>query len=255
MQNKQKKNIMTHIVVGYPSIEVNRKLIKIMAEASVKYIELQIPFSDPIADGSTIVNANQRALDNKTKVKDCFELAEESVKLYPNINFLFMTYYNIPFNMGTEKFITKSKEIGMFGSIVPDLPPEEDSENFLWFSQKSNFHPVAVVSPTTSEERINLLSKNTSGLIYSTSRVGITGKNNSPDDRLKSFVIKLKKKIDLPIAVGFGIDSPEKASQIAEFADIIVIGSKVLKLVDKNPNNFEKIVYDFLAKVDSSINK
>jgi len=137
-----------------------------------------------------------------------------------------MSYYNIPFKMGIEKFIKKSKNIGMYGSIVPDLPPEEDSENFLKLSKNLNFHAISVVSPTTSEERLNLVNKNISGLIYSTSRVGITGKENKPDQKLKLFVKRLKEKIKLPVAVGFGIDSPEKAAKIAEYADIIVIGSK-----------------------------
>lgn len=254
MHNKLNKEIMTHIVVGYPSILDNQKLIKTMAEASVKYIELQIPFSDPIADGPTIVNANQKSLENGTKVEDCFKLAEESVKLYPEIKFIFMSYYNIPFKMGIEKFIKKSKNIGMYGSIVPDLPPEEDSENFLKLSKNLNFHAISVVSPTTSEERLNLVNKNISGLIYSTSRVGITGKENKPDQKLKLFVKRLKEKIKLPVAVGFGIDSPEKAAKIAEYADIIVIGSKILKIVDENPTTFEKEVFTFLSQVKNNIN-
>ena len=253
MENNRKQ-LMTHIVVGYPSIEINKKTIAAMCRAGVGYIELQIPFTDPIADGPTIVTANQISLENKTTVAQCFELMEDSIKKFPNIKFLFMSYYNIPFSMGVENFVNRSKEMGVYGAIVPDVPPEEDSENYLSYSKKSGFHQVAVISPTTSNDRLRLLAKNSSGLVYSTSKVGITGKNSSTSSKLSEFVLRAKEIFNLPVAVGFGIDSATKAKEIAQYADIIVIGSKVLKLINENPNDYVKIVEEFLKNIIDSIN-
>ena len=244
---------MTHLVFGYPSFEENQKLIATMAKAGVSFIEIQIPFSDPIADGPTILKANQKSLEQGTKVKDCFEFVAKMTKSYPQIRFLIMTYYNIIFNYGTEAFIKKAKKIGIYGLIVPDLPPEEDSEQFYNLSKKNQINPIAVISPTTSHKRLNLIKKNGRGFIYSTSRVGITGSPKKEAENLKNFILKVKKKIGLPVAVGFGINTIEKAKEISAWADIIVIGSKVINLIEENPKNYQEKVYLFLIKIIKNI--
>lgn len=244
---------MTHLVLGYPSWGDNQKLIKTMLKAEVSFIELQIPFSDPIADGPTILKANQKSLKQGTKVKDCFEFVAKMTKSYPQIRFLIMTYYNIIFNYGTEAFIKKAKKIGIYGLIVPDLPPEEDSEQFYNLSKKNQINPIAVISPTTSHKRLNLIKKNGRGFIYSTSRVGITGSPQKQAENLKNFILKVKKKTGLPVAVGFGINTIEKAKEISTWADIIVIGSKILNIIDENPKNYHNKIYLFLKKILKTI--
>ncbi len=248
-----KKSLMTHIVIGYPSLDANIRTIKTMRDAGVDYIEMQIPFSDPIADGKTILNANQAALRNNISVADCFKFAGKMAQRYGDINFLFMTYYNIIFNAGTEKFIKRSKNTGLYGLIVPDVPPEEDMEGYFSACRNTGIHPVAVFSPTTTDIRLRTIKNLASGFAYCTSRVGITGAGNKPHEKLRKFIINAKKIIDLPIAVGFGIDSASKAKTISEFADIIIIGSRVINIIDESGKNFEKNVYNFLYDVKKSI--
>ncbi|MCP4135210.1 MAG: tryptophan synthase subunit alpha [bacterium] len=247
------KSIMTHIVVGYPSIKDNRKIIKAMSDAGVKYIELQIPFSDPIADGPTILNANQVSLELGTSVSQCFDFAREMAVEFPDINFLFMTYYNIVFNFGIEKFVKQSKNIGMYGLIVPDIPPEEDNGAFFTACEKNSINPILVISPTTSDRRLANMKKMASGFIYCTSRIGITGAGKGHHNKLKNYITHAKKIIPIPVAVGFGIDSAEKAGAVSKFSDIVVIGSKVIKIVDESPDNYPEEVFSFLSGVAGAL--
>ncbi|MCU0822760.1 MAG: tryptophan synthase subunit alpha [Spirochaetes bacterium] len=253
IQSKNRKYLMTHIVIGYPSLDANLRAVKTMRDAGVDYIEMQIPFSDPIADGKTILNANQAALRNKITVADCFRFAGKIIRAYSDISFLFMTYYNIVFNAGTAGFIKRSKNAGIYGLIVPDVPPEEDRENYFGICGENGIHPITVFSPTTADARLRNIKKLSSGFAYCTSRVGITGAGSKPHEKLGKFIINAKKIIDLPIAVGFGIDSASKAKLISEFADIIIIGSKVISIIDESGNKFEKNVYKFLYGVKKAI--
>ncbi len=248
-----KKNLMTHIVIGYPSLEANIELIKAMLDAGVDYIELQIPFTDPIADGKTILYANQRALENNISIADCFRFAEDVAGTYSAMDFLFMTYYNIVFNYNAENFIKKAKKAGLYGLIVPDIPPEEDTENFYSNCKKYSMNSVNVFSPTTSDERLRKIKDIASGFVYCTSRVGITGAGKKPHEKLGEYIMRAKKIIELPAAIGFGIDSASKAKTISEFADIIVIGSKVINIMDESRGNFRKNVYNFLYDIKKAI--
>ncbi len=244
--------IMTHIVAGYPTLPDNRRLIDIMAREGVAYIEIQIPFSDPVADGPTILRANQASLQGGMTVEKCFDLAAEMTGKHEKVNFLFMTYYNIIFRYGVARFMKAARNAGMYGLIVPDIPPEEDTEGFYDSAEKFGLKVVPVVSPTTSRERLTALTEKASGLIYCTSRVGITGTGKSLSSGLKRYVKSIKQITDLPVAVGFGIDSPARASEVGAFADVIVIGSKILKLVDEN-KNFDSAVSDFLQKTTRAL--
>ena len=250
-----KKNLMAQLVLGYPSVENNWQVVEAMAKAQVKYIELQIPFSDPIADGPVIVKANQISLENGTKVSDCFKFAKKVVDSYPEIKFLFMSYYNILFSYGVAKFIEKAAEMDLYGLIVPDLPLEEDQEHFYKTSNEYGLKPIAVVSPTISQERLKLIKNVSQGFIYATSKVGITGSSKRQNNSFKNFIVNLKKNINLPVAIGFGIDSVEKAKEISKLSDIIVIGSKIIKLVDLYPQEYKSKIYYFLSKILANINK
>lgn len=247
------KKLMTHLVIGYPSIETNRKMISAMADAGVDLIELQIPFSDPIADGKTIHSASQQSLENNTTVSDSFSFAKEMASLYPDIDFLFMTYYNILFNYGVDSFVRRSKKIGLTGLIVPDIPPEEDNGTYFKACMKHRINPIFVISPTTETARLKKIKIFTAGFVYCTSRVGTTGAGKKPHQKLKGYIKSTKSILELPMAIGFGIDSPKSAQQIAEFADIVVIGSKVINIVNNSKNTFEKEIYSFLRDVKDAI--
>lgn len=144
--------LMTHLVLGYPSFEVNREVIRQMVDNGVDLIEMQIPFSEPVADGPMILKANQDSITAGTKVKDCLDFAAEITSTH-NIPFLFMTYYNIMFKYGLEAFCRKAAEIGIQGFIVPDIPPEE-GEEFLALTKKYGIDPILIFAPTSTDERM-----------------------------------------------------------------------------------------------------
>jgi tryptophan synthase alpha chain len=252
--NINSKALMTHIVLGYPDLSRNRELIRVMADAGVEFIEMQIPFSDPIADGPTIVSANQKALKQTISVAKCMDFAEEIAASFRNINFLFMSYYNILFNSGIENFVGQAKKSGLYGLIIPDIPFEEDKEGLYAACKKYELNAVYVISPTTTEKRLRKIRDFSSGFVYCTSRIGITGADKNPHARLEQYVVKAKKILNTPIAVGFGIDSAVKAKSISQFADIIVIGSKVLNIVNESRNDFQRPVYEFLSDIKKAIN-
>ncbi len=240
---------MTHLVAGYPSFKDNETLIETMASCGVEFIEIQLPFSDSIADGPVIVNANQTSLAAGTKTADCIKFAKKVTARFPDVKFLFMTYYNIVYNYGVEAFAKMASEIGIYGIIVPDIPPEEDSESYYSTCRNNNVHPVIVISPSTSQERLEKYREKADGLIYCTSRVGLTGSEKDFSARLKKIVKSAGETLNLPVAVGFGIDSGKKAAEVSKYADIVVIGTKILKIVDENPDDFTAHVKTFLESI------
>ena len=207
-QRLQKKPIllMTHLVLGYPSLETNRQVIRQMADNGVDCIELQIPFSEPMADGPVILKANQDALAAGIRVKDCLAFAAEMVREFPEVNFLFMTYYNIVFRYGLEAFIQRAAEMGMKGFIVPDLPPEEGGE-YLRLAAESGMAAIMFFTPTSTDERMVEVAGQGSGYIYCVARRGVTGEHTEMDDRLTGYLDRCRRATDLPLAVGFGIGS------------------------------------------------
>ena len=237
---------MTHLVLGYPSLDVNREVIRQMAENGVDCIELQIPFSEPMADGPVIVKANQDALVSGIKVEDCFSFAEEMAKDFPQVNFLFMTYYNIIFRYGEEPFIKRSAEIGIKGFIVPDLPPEE-GESYLRLSKQYNTAPIMFFTPTSSEERMREVAQYGDGLVYCVARKGVTGKQTTMDDTLSQNLSRYRKATDLPLAVGFGISNREDISMLEGKANMAVIGTATIRLVDEQgPGSVGPFIADLL---------
>ncbi len=224
--------LMTHIVLGYPSLEVNREVIKQMVENGVDCIEMQIPFSEPMADGPVIVKANQEALANGTKVNDCFTFAAEIIQQHA-IPFLFMTYYNIIFKYGEEAFFKRAADIGMKGFIIPDLPPEM-GESFLTLADKYNIAPILIFAPTSTDTRMQELAKHGRGFIYCVARRGVTGKKSEFGDDFEEYLNRCRAATNLPLAVGFGIQSKTDIDALKGKADMAVIGSRTIKLVESD---------------------
>jgi len=223
---------MTHLVLGYPSFDINREVIQQMAENGVDCIELQIPFSEPMADGPVIVKANQDALAKGTRVADCIAFTKEIVQEFPQVNFLFMTYYNIIFRFGEEAFIQRAAEIGIRGFIVPDLPPEEGT-SYLQLAKQYGTAPIMFFTPTSTEERMCEVEKMGDGFIYCVARKGVTGKQTKIDDSLAQNLSRYRKATSLPLAVGFGISTREDVAMLEGKADMATIGTATIKLVDE----------------------
>lgn len=224
--------LMTHLVLGYPSLAVNREVIRQMAENGVDCIELQIPFSEPMADGPVILKANQEALAAGIKVRDCLAFAVEMVREFPQVNFLFMTYYNVVFRFGLEAFIRQAAETGMKGFIIPDLPPEEGSE-YLRLAKEQGLAAIMFFTPTSTDERMREVASQGGGFIYCVARKGVTGQHTEVDDSLAAYLSRCRAATDLPLAVGFGIASREDVAMLEGRADMAVIGTATIKLVDR----------------------
>lgn len=223
--------LMTHLVLGYPSFEINREVIRQMVENGVDLIELQIPFSEPIADGPMILKANQESIAQGTLVEQCLAFSRELTKEF-HIPFLFMTYYNILYKYGLEEFISQANDINIQGFIIPDLPPEEGSE-YLKQAKSRDLAPIQIFAPTTTKERMQLLADNGAGFIYCVARRGVTGRQTDFDRDFDQYLGRCRSATKLPLAVGFGIRSKDDVDYLAGRADIAVIGTETIRLVDE----------------------
>jgi tryptophan synthase alpha chain len=228
---KKKILLMTHLVLGYPSFEVNREVIGQMVENGVDLIEMQIPFTEPMADGPMILKANQESITKGTKVGECLEFAKEITAEF-HIPFLFMTYYNILFKYGIDEFIHRAYDINIQGLIIPDLPLEEGKE-YLDLVKNRNIAPIQIFAPTSTEERMQLLTQNGAGFIYCVARRGVTGRKTDFDQDFSQYIARCRSATNLPLAVGFGIRSKEDVDYLTGKADIAVIGTETIRLVDK----------------------
>jgi len=202
-----------------------------MVNAGVDLMELQIPFSEPMADGSVILKANAEALKAGATVEKSFEVAAKLAAEF-DIPFLFMTYYNILFKQGVENFVQRCKSIGIQGCIVPDLPPAEGQE-YLDAMAAANLAPVHIFTPNTSEPRMRFLSDSSDGLIYCVARKGVTGKETAFSDELANYLDRCRANTSLPLAVGFGVKSREDVDFLRGKADIAVVGSETIRILEE----------------------
>ena len=232
-EQRKKKDIllMTHIVIGYPDFDQSLKVVETMVNAGVDLMELQIPFSEPIADGPVILAANQKSLECGATVEKCMEFAEHVASRF-DIPFLFMTYYNILFKYGVEKFAQSMAEKGLKGAIVPDLPPEEGSD-YLKTMSEHNLSPIFIYSPTTPKKRMEYINKSAKGFIYCVARKGVTGAETSFSSNIESYLSQCRESTDLPLAVGFGVKSKTDVDFLKGKADIAVVGSQTIRLMDE----------------------
>ncbi len=224
--------LMTHIVLGYPTFDESFKIIESMVEGGVDLMELQIPFSEPIADGPVILHANQRALEKGASVRRCLDFAQEVAANF-DIPFLFMSYYNILFRYGVERFCLKMSKAGLKGAIVPDLPPEE-GRDYLAAMAEYGLAPIFIFSPTTCNERMNYIASFARGFVYCVARKGVTGQDTAFSEQLDRYLARCREATDLPLALGFGVKDKKDIDFLKGKADIAVIGTQTIRLVEKN---------------------
>ncbi len=242
--------LMTHVIVGYPSLNVTEKIVKTMASSGIDMIELQIPFSDPLADGPTIMRACEKSLANGTKVKDAFVLMK-NLSSEVKIPFLFMAYFNTVFKYGVDRFCHDAKDAGVYGLIIPDMPiDEEREEHFFASCRKYYLHNIQVISPASTNERLRKNAEVESGFVYFTAHQGITGAKNKLNSDLISNLKRIRKFFSVPIAVGFGISKKEHIETIKPYADIAVIGSAIIDVIDRSTTkNIEKNIIEFINQL------
>lgn len=247
IKSEKRLGLMTHLVAGYPSLSATKELAKAMEDFGADFIELQIPFSDPLADGPTIMRACEQALQKGLTVKDVFKLAKILTKEI-KIPLIFMAYYNTVFKYGTEKFCENVYKVGVSGMIVPDMPIEEEpQEHFMRYCKNKGLKNIRVISPVSTVDRLKKNAQVADGFIYCTARQGITGAKKDLDSAIGSFLKEVKKYFKIPIAVGFGISNKERIRLVAPFTDIVVIGSVIIDIINKSgQKEIEKNVHNFL---------
>ena len=223
--------LMTHIVIGYPDFDRSMQTVEAMVEADVDLIELQIPFSEPIADGPVILHANQQALTAGATVEKCFEFAAEAVRRF-DVPILFMSYYNILFRYGTDAFVKRMKNIGLQGAIVPDLPPEE-ADDYLRAMGEHELAPIFIYSPNTSTQRLDYIAEYARGFVYCVARKGVTGAETAFSTELGGYLDRCRAATDLPLAVGFGVKDADDVGFLKGKADIAVVGSQTIRVLDE----------------------
>ncbi|MBO8131203.1 MAG: tryptophan synthase subunit alpha [Candidatus Marinimicrobia bacterium] len=232
--------LILYLTFGYPSIAESVDLIKKFSELNVDIVEVGIPFSDPVADGKTIQYASEMALRNGASITRMFD---EVCKINLQMPLVMMTYYNPVIAYGLNRIFTDMKEAGFDGIIIPDLPVEEINQIKKNYDTKGiNF--INLVTPVTDLLRIKLINENSTGFIYCVSLTGVTGARDQLNSEVFSFLQKLKKLVDKPVAVGFGISKKEHITQLKKYADGVIIGSKIIEAI-RNNENIEDLIKQY----------
>jgi tryptophan synthase alpha chain len=231
---RQQKEIllMSHTVLGYPSFEKNKILLNTLVNAGVELIELQFPFSEPIADGPILMRANQESIYYGTTVDDCFTFARESIKKYPFTLFVITTYYNVLFKYGVKKFVKSAAKAGIAGIIIPDLPPEEAYE-YVSLCKTYNIAAIFLFSPKNTYSRLCQIAAIASGMAYCVARQGVTGSHTEFVENFDDYVKRIRSVTDLPIGVGFGIQTKEDIEYLKGISDIAIIGTHTMRLFEQ----------------------
>ena len=244
------KAFIPFVTCGDPSLDVTEEVVYAMVEAGADLIELGIPFSDPTAEGPVIQGANIRALAGGVTTDKVFDLVRKLRKKV-TIPMVFMTYANVVFSYGSERFISTCKEIGIDGLILPDIPYEEKDE-FDGICKQYDVDLISLIAPT-SHEGISMIANDASGFVYCVSSLGVTGTRTKITTDIGAMVNLVKKAKDIPCAVGFGISTPEQAKQMAEKSDGVIVGSAIVKLCAQYGKDCVPYVRDYVKSMKDAI--
>ena len=244
------KAFIAFITCGDPDLETTAAVVRSAVENGADLIELGIPFSDPTAEGPVIQGANLRALNGGITTDKIFDLVKE-LRRDVTIPMVFMTYANVVFSYGADRFISTCKEIGIDGLILPDLPFEEKDE-FLPICRQYDVDLISLIAPT-SENRIAMIAKEAEGFIYVVSSLGVTGMRSEIKTDLASIVNVIRENTDVPCAIGFGISTPEQAKKMAALSDGAIVGSAIIKLLEKHGKNAPEYVGEYVKSMKDAI--
>ncbi len=246
------KAFIPFITCGDPSLAVTEQIVYAMEEAGADMIELGIPFSDPTAEGPVIQAANIRALGGAETVTTdkIFEMVKK-LRTKVNIPMAFMTYANVVFSYGAERFISTCKEIGIDGLILPDIPYEEKDE-FDAVCKANNVDLISLIAPT-SHDRIRMIANDASGFVYCVSSLGVTGTRTEITTDIGEMISHVKAVKDIPCAVGFGISNPEQAKKMAQHADGVIVGSAIVKIIAKYGKDAVPYVSEYVRSMKAAL--
>ncbi|MDO5815817.1 MAG: tryptophan synthase subunit alpha [Methanobrevibacter sp.] len=240
------------LTAGDPTIDKTVEYILDMVDAGCDLVEIGIPFSDPMAEGVVIQDANVRALKHNTTTDDVFDIVRR-VREKIDIPLVFLTYINPVFFYGYEKFFKKCKELGVDGIISPDLPFEEKGE-IADIARKNNVDVISLIAPT-SKQRIQKIASDATGFIYVVSSLGVTGMRSEIKTDLNAIISDIREVTDLPLAVGFGINTPEQASKIGKIADGVIVGSAIVKIIEKYGENASDELKQYVSSMKKASNE
>lgn len=246
---KDNKAFIGFLTAGDPSKEKTIEYILAMEEAGADIIEIGIPFSDPIAEGPVIQNANTRALSREINTDDIFDLVAD-VRTESDVPLVFLTYINPVFSYGYENFFKRCKELKIDGIVIPDLPYEEKGE-ISEIAEEYGVDIISLIAPT-SKDRIKMIAKDANGFIYLVSSMGVTGVRSEIKTNLEDIIGEIRKVTDMPVAVGFGINTPEQSKNISEIADGVIVGSAIVKIIEEHGNNSTQYIKDYVSKMKNA---
>lgn len=246
------KAFIPFVTCGDPSLDVTEQLVYAMADAGADLIELGIPFSDPTAEGPVIQAANVRALSGGVTTDKIFDMVRR-IRQKTDVPMVFMTYSNVVFSYGAERFLSTAAEIGMDGLILPDLPYEEKDE-FDPLCKQYGLDLVSLIAPT-SHERIKMIAADANGFVYCVSSLGVTGVRSNITTDIGAMVKLVKEAKDIPCAVGFGISTPEQASKMAAVSDGAIVGSAIVKLCAQYGADCVPHVAEYVRQMKAAVAK
>ncbi len=227
-KQNDKLQVMSHAVVGFPGLSENEKAIDGLVAAGVNLIELQVPFSDPVADGHTLVNACYEALKQGGSVKATLALCKKVSAKHPDTSFILMSYLNPLYRYGLEQLFRDAAEAGFKGMIIPDMPVEQ-FEPLMPLLDELELAPILMVTPNTSDERVERIAKSARGMVYVVSRMGVTGKQTQWGEVFRDYVARIRKHTDLPLSIGFGVRSAEDLKALDGTAEVAAFCSKYIE--------------------------
>lgn len=247
---EHKKAFIPFITCGYPNLETTKKIIYSMVENGADLIELGIPFSDPTAEGSVIQEANYEALKGGVTTDKIFEFVAD-IRKDITIPLVFMTYANVVFSYGAQRFIKKAHEVGVDGLILPDVPFEEKAE-FDEITSQYDIDLISLIAPT-SADRIAMIAKEAKGFIYVVSSLGVTGVRKEITTDIGAMVELVRENTTVPCAVGFGISTPEQAAKMAKVSDGAIVGSAIIRLIGQYGEESPKYIGEYVKSMKDAI--
>ena len=245
---KNKKAFIAYLMAGDPNLEVSAEYILTAQDAGADMVEIGIPFSDPIAEGEVIQAAGVRALAAGTRLNGIFEMIA-SIKDAMRIPMLVMTYLNPVFVYGYDRFFARCAQIGICGVIIPDLPYEEQGEA-KEIAAQYGVDVITMIAPT-SANRIAAIARSAEGFVYLVSSLGVTGVRGEITTDLSAIVSEIRKHSDVPVAIGFGIATPEQAKHYSNIADGVIVGSAIVRIIGQHGLEAKLELYEFIKKMTS----
>jgi tryptophan synthase alpha chain len=244
---ENKPSLVAYVTCGDPDLATSREIVLASIDAGASIIELGVPFSDPLADGPVIQRASERSLRLGTTIEQVLKLASD-IRRQSDAGMIIFTYLNPVLRMGLSKFADTAKDAGVDGALITDLPVEEAGP-YLAEMRKRDLATVFLAAPTSTDERLKRIARASTGFVYAVSRTGVTGARKQLTDDAKKLVGRLRKHTKLPIAVGFGISTPEQFAAVGEFADAAAVGSAIVEVIERNPGKEAESVAQFIIRL------